>query len=135
MVTPISGLNPLLQVAVMEPKTAQADSSASPKTTVQPKKETVEISKAAKARLLKNKGETVVEIAISLNLDTKTVNSYLESNVATKQTAATSPQVKQTAAAAHDVKHSAPSTSQSSGTAENPAESGVAKMAEVLQGK
>lgn len=121
----------MVPVAGTQPTTKQADAPAPKPAIVQPKGETVELSKTAQARLLKHQGETVAQIALSLGLDAKTVNSYLGSTTAPKQSAPIAPQVKPAASTAPAAKQAAP---QSISPAEEATESSAAKAAEMLQG-
>ena len=100
---PISGFAPLESVAVTQPKKTGAVSSI-PTTTVlnpskqaaamhskldpptlksaniqrnQQKTDTLDLSPRAKAKMLSNNGRAIWEIAIILNLDVKTIASYL----------------------------------------------------------
>jgi hypothetical protein len=79
--TPITTTsNPSLQVLGMLSKPGQPDSPIT-KTQKTPqnqqKMDTVELSPAAKAKMLRDTGRPIIEIAIILNLDAKTVESYL----------------------------------------------------------
>jgi hypothetical protein len=141
MTLSITGVNPLVQAVETGPKTKQADAPAPKSARVQPKGDTVELSKTAQIRLLKHQGETVEQIAARLGLDVKTVNSYLGAPAAPKQAASTSPKAKQ---AAPTALHDKPGTSTPAedkqvashrfGAAAKKTETSAAKAAETKQG-
>lgn len=70
-------LNPSSQRAAIQSKFGQPDSSTSQPDNTQQKKDTIELSPAAKANLLRDQGRPIIEIAVILNLDVKTVAAYL----------------------------------------------------------
>jgi len=75
-----AALNQPAHVAAIQSKPGQLDSPA--QKTARPlqnqlKTDTVEVSPQAKARMLRDTGRPVFEIAVILNLDIKTVKSYL----------------------------------------------------------
>jgi hypothetical protein len=63
----------------------------------QQKADTVDISGAAKARMLKDKGTPISEIAVLMDVDNKTVEAYLGATTVTTQTAQTALQNSQSA--------------------------------------
>ncbi len=127
MATSITGVNSsiqAMQVTVIQPKIAQADSQTAETTTLntsaqasgiqstlgqpasqitktmkaqqnQQKADTVQISGAAKARMLSDKGNPISVIAVIMNLDTQTVEAYLGAVTVTTQAAQTALQNSQ----------------------------------------
>jgi hypothetical protein len=132
MVSPISGsnapgVNQLAQATTPAPETtATANSSAPKPTTVEPKRDTVELSGAAQAKFLKHQGQTVAQIALQMGLDVKTVNSYVGSAPA---------HVAPTTTSAPQAQHATAPVPQSYSPAEEATESGAAKAQETIQGK
>ena len=87
-----SSLNSSVQDAGMQSKQVQPDAPTTKNTTAktqqnQQKKDTIELSPKARALMLRDKGRAVFEIAIVMNLDTKTVEGYLGASTVTKPTA------------------------------------------------
>jgi hypothetical protein len=128
MATSITGVNSsiqTMQVTVIQPKIAQADSQTTEKTAAlnssaqasgiqstlgqpasqttktsnaqqnQQKADTVQISGTAKARMLSDKGNSISVIAVIMNLDTQTVEAYLGAVTVTTQAAQTALQTSQ----------------------------------------
>jgi DNA-binding NarL/FixJ family response regulator len=78
MSNPISGINASAQHAAAQVTVQPHETQAPQKTaTVQHKADTVALSQTAQVRSLKRNGQSVAQIALSMGLDAKTVNSYL----------------------------------------------------------
>jgi len=84
-----------------KPEAAKTPAASKPET-LEPKHDSVELTKTALAKSLKLSGQTVSQIALTMGLDVKTVNSYL--GVSTKAATGTplppttiAPQAKLTA--------------------------------------
>jgi hypothetical protein len=136
MAISITGVTPTVQavpVTAVQPKTAQADSQAPESMALKPsvqglamqskdsptarapkprenqqKKDIVELSPEAKAKMLSEQGRPIIEIAVILNLDAETVASYLGATPVTTR-------VSQKALQDN---HSPPASQQPSGQAE-----------------
>jgi len=89
-----------------KPEAANTTPAASKTESLEPKHDSVELTKTALAKSLKLSGQTVSQIALTMGLDVKTVNSYL--GVSTK--AATSTPLPPTAIAPQAAKVAASGT-------------------------
>jgi DNA-binding CsgD family transcriptional regulator len=122
MINSISGISATVPNAAAQAAVQPAATQPAPKpATVPQKADTVELSKAAQIRSLKRGGQTVAQIAVSMGLDAKTVNSYL----------GTAPAKLPTVQAAQAKQASAPAPK----AAEESTESSAAKMSETILGK
>jgi hypothetical protein len=84
MIDSISSNNPIASPMARNPIAAADQTPANPVKLPAPNADVVQLSNSAQAKLLKQQGFDIAQIAIELGLDEKTVTSYLPT-VTTKE--------------------------------------------------